>query len=158
MRKLLSRMWRDQEGVLSFEWTMLASLLTVGVVAGVAAVRDSVIDEMADLTYAMTSLDQSYRIQGPLVLSVHTPDFYGSGGSYRVNEFRGDRSVSQGLGVMGSTGSTAAGSLFLDAPSRIVRSRLPEQRAPADGQPLPGTPIPPPEAHGFNLPEPSLEE
>jgi len=67
-----SRMWHEQDGVLSFEWTMLASLLTVGVVAGVASVRDGVIDEMGDLTRSMTSLDQSYRIQPPLVVGVHS--------------------------------------------------------------------------------------
>src|SRR5438105_11212482 len=89
MRRLLSRMWHEQDGVLSFEWTMLASLLTVGVVAGVASVRDATIDEMGDLTRAMTSLDQSYRVQGPLVISVHTLDGgSGYGGSYHVYNFR----------------------------------------------------------------------
>ena len=96
MRKFLSRMWHEQDGVLSFEWTMLASLLTVGVVAGVSSLRDGMIDEMGDLTRAMTSLDQSYRVQGPLVISVHTPDFgSGNGGSYRVYNYRGG--TTQGL-------------------------------------------------------------
>ena len=159
MRKLLSRMWHETDGVLSFEWTMLASLLTVGVVAGVASVRDAVTDEMADLTVAITSLDQSYRIQGPLTISVHTPDTYG-GGSYHVYEFRrGGRAVSQGSGVLGFSGSTASGSLFLDAPSRIVRSRLPDQNPPADGAvPPPGTPIPPPEAQGAFFPDANLDQ
>ena len=49
MRKFLSRMWHEQDGVLSFEWTMLASLLTVGVVAGVSSLRDGMIDEMTSL-------------------------------------------------------------------------------------------------------------
>src|SRR3954467_2370864 len=87
MRRQFSRVWREQDGVLSFEWTMLASLLTVGVVAGVASLRDAMVDEMGDLTYAMTSLDQSYRIQGPLVISVHTLDAI-SGGNSRVYQFR----------------------------------------------------------------------
>ena len=152
MRKLFAHMWHETDGVLSFEWTMLASLLTVGVVAGVASIRDAVTDEMADLTVAMTSLDQSYRIQGPLVISVHTPDLYsGYGGSYRVNEFR--RVSAPGSGVLGFSGSTASGSLFLDAPSRIVRSRLPDQNPPTDGAVPPGTPVPPPEAQGAFFPD-----
>src|SRR6186713_1088066 len=115
MRKLLSRMWHEQDGVLSFEWTMLASLLTVGVVAGMAAVRDGVIDEMGDLTRSMTSLDQSYRIQPPLVISVHTLNGGGGySGSYHVYNFRGRRTATstQGAGVFGYDGSTAAGSVF----------------------------------------------
>ncbi len=144
MKKFLSRMWHEQEGVLSFEWTMLASLLTVGVVAGVASVRDATIDEMGDLTRSMTSLDQSYRIQGPLVISVHAPDFNtGGGGSYHVYNFRGRsaRTSTQGASVVGYSGSTAAGSIFLDSAPQISRNRLPEDKVPADG-PIPGTPVP----------------
>ena|SRR5436190_8672555 len=141
MRRLFSQMWREQDGVLSFEWTMLASLLTVGVVAGMAAVRDGVIDEMGDLTRSMTSLDQSYRIQPPLVMSVHTLNS-GSGysGSYHVYNFRGRRTTSraQGAGVLGYDGSTAAGSLFIDSAPPIVRSRLPDDRtAPPAGAEVP---------------------
>ena len=158
MRKFLTRMWHEQDGVLSFEWTMLASLLTVGVVAGVASIRDATIDEMGDLTRAMTSLDQSYRVQGPLVISVHTLDGgSGYGGSYHVYNFRGgsSRATTQGTGVLGYSGSTAAGSIFIDAPSRIASRRLPEEKAPADG-PVPGTPVPPEaqedgNALGYNL-------
>jgi Flp pilus assembly pilin Flp len=143
MRKLLFRMWHEQEGVLSFEWTMLASVLTVGVVAGVASVRDAVIDEMGDLTYSMTSLDQSYRIQGPLVIGVHTLESGGGAGSYRVYDYpRGSGGAAQGSSVLGYTGSTASGSIFLDSRPRVDRRRLPEERVPADG-PIPGAPVPP---------------
>jgi Flp pilus assembly pilin Flp len=155
MRELLSRMWHEQDGVLSFEWTMLASLLTVGIVAGAASVRDAVIDEMGDLTYSMTSLDQSYRIQGPLVIGVHTPTFAGGTGSYRVYDFpRGRSGAAQGNSVLGYSGSTAAGSLFLDARPRVDRRGLPE-RVPADGPVLPGTPVPDAQAEGIPL---DLEE
>ena len=153
MRKLLSRMWHEQEGVLSFEWTMLASLLTVGVVAGVASVRDAVIDEMGDLTYSMTSLDQSYRIQGPLVIGVHTPAANGGSGSYRVYDYpRGGAGAAQGSSVLGYSGSTAAGSIFLDSRPHIDRRRLP-----ADGPVLPGTPVPP-EAQDGGFPGENLEQ
>ena len=71
MKKLLWKMWHETDGVLSFEWTLLTSLLTVGVVSGVTAVRDSTIDEFGDLSQAMLSLDQSYYIDAPLVIGVH---------------------------------------------------------------------------------------
>src|SRR5437868_222245 len=66
VKQLLRRLLRDEQGVLSFEWTVLTSLLTVGVVSGVASVRDAVIDEMGDVAQAMVALDQSYLIQPPL--------------------------------------------------------------------------------------------
>ena len=155
-------MWHEQDGVLSFEWTMLTSLLTVGVVAGVSSVRDATIDEMGDLTRSMTSLDQSYRIQGPLVVSVHTPDAYtGGGGSYHVYNFRGGSTSGglQGSSVLGYTGSTAAGSVFIDSASRVAVRRLPVQKAPADG-PVPGPPgnAVPPEAQDSDLPGYSLDQ
>jgi Flp pilus assembly pilin Flp len=129
MRILLTRMWHEQDGVLSFEWTMLASLLTVGLVAGMTSVRDGIIDEMGDLTTSMTSLDQSFRIQGPLVVSVHAPNVgSGSGGSSHVYEFRGRKTAAgtQGAGVLSYIGSSAAGSLFIDSAPQIGRGRLAE--------------------------------
>lgn len=71
MKKLLWKMWHETEGVLSFEWTLLTSLLTVGVVSGITAVRDSTVDEFGDLSQAMLCLDQSYFIDAPLVIGVH---------------------------------------------------------------------------------------
>lgn len=71
MKKLLWKMWHECEGVLSFEWTLLSSLLTVGVIGGIAAVRDSTVDELGDLAQAMLCLDQSYFIDAPLVIGVH---------------------------------------------------------------------------------------
>jgi len=78
--------------------------LTVGVVSGVAAVRDAVTDEMGDVAQAMVSLDLSYVIQPPLAINVHTVGYggFGSGG------FIG--------GGLGST-SGASDSYFIDASS-----------------------------------------
>jgi Flp pilus assembly pilin Flp len=88
-------MWHEQDGVLSFEWTVLTSLLTVGVVSGIAGVRDAVTDEMGDISQAMVSLDQSYAIEPPLAIRVH----------------------STGIGGGWGWGSTSSGSAFIDASS-----------------------------------------
>lgn len=107
MKRFLSRLWHETDGVLSFEWTMLTSLLTVGVVSGVASVRDAVTDEMGDVAQAMVSLDQSYVIEPPLVIRVHTI----GGGFGGVNS-------SFGGPILGSqVGSAATGSAFIDASS-----------------------------------------
>jgi Flp pilus assembly pilin Flp len=104
MKKLLLAMWRQDDGALSFEWTVLTSLLTVGVVSGIASVRDAVIDEMGDLAQAMVALDQSYYIEPPLGVQVHTLGWGGWG-------------FSGGWGYGGYFGSGASGSQFVDAAS-----------------------------------------
>ena len=70
----LKRMWKEDEGVLSFEWVLLVTLLTIGIVSGVAAARDAIIDELGDVAEAMLSLDQSYTIDFPLNVDVHVVD------------------------------------------------------------------------------------
>lgn len=67
----LKRMWNEDDGVLAFEWVMLTTLLTIGIVSGVAAARDAIIDEMGDIAQAMVSVDQSYSIDHPLDFTVH---------------------------------------------------------------------------------------
>ena len=113
MRHVLGRMWREDDGVLSFEWTVLTSLLTVGVVSGVASVRDATIDEMGDLSQAMISLDQSYYIQPPLAVQVHSG---GIGGGF----------VSAGFGGFGLSGASDSG--FVDAASFSDCYRAPHMK------------------------------
>ena len=74
MKKVLSRMWKEEDGVLSFEWVLLVTLLTIGIVGGLSAARDAIIDELGDVAQAMLALDQSYTIDFPLNIDVHTTD------------------------------------------------------------------------------------
>jgi len=55
-------MWREEDGVLSFEWTLLLTLLVIGVVGGLAAARDAIIDELGDVAEAAQNIDQSYSL------------------------------------------------------------------------------------------------
>ena len=72
MHRILRSMWSEDDGVLSFEWVLLVTLLTIGIVSGVAAARDAIIDELGDVSQAMLALDQSYTIDFPLLVEVHT--------------------------------------------------------------------------------------
>ena len=72
--KVLSRMWKEEDGVLSFEWVMLVTLLTIGIVSGLTGARDAIIDELGDVAQAMLALDQSYTISFPLDVDVHIND------------------------------------------------------------------------------------
>lgn len=70
----IKRMWKEDEGVLSFEWVLLVTLLTIGIVSGLAGARDAIIDELGDVAQAMLALDQSYTIDFPLNVDVHVTD------------------------------------------------------------------------------------
>ena len=74
--KWLHQVWREEDGVLSFEWTLLVTLLTIGIVGGLAAARDAIIDELGDLAQAAQGIDQSFSLSS---LSM-TIDFDGPGG------------------------------------------------------------------------------
>ena len=79
MKSLLNRVWREDEGVLTFEWILLITVLVIGVVGGLSAVRDAVITELGDVSEAMISLDQSYVILPPWEVTV--PDCEEDGAS-----------------------------------------------------------------------------
>nr|WP_044181080.1 hypothetical protein [Pirellula staleyi] len=71
MNKLVQAIWAEDDGVLSFEWVMLVTLLTIGIVSGLAGARDAIIDELGDVSEAMLAVDQSYTIDFPLEVIVH---------------------------------------------------------------------------------------
>ncbi len=79
MKSLLNRVWTEDEGVLTFEWILLITVLVIGIVGGLSAVRDALITELGDVAEAMISLDQSYTILQPW--EVTTPDCIEDGAS-----------------------------------------------------------------------------
>ena len=81
MKRLLHRIWLEDEGVLTFEWVLLVTLLVIGIVGGVAAIRDAIIDELGDVAQAMLALDQSFTILHPLLVEVHDTSNQGASNS-----------------------------------------------------------------------------
>ena len=47
---------------MTFEWILLITVLVVGIVGGVSAVRDAVLSEMGDVCGALVAIDQSYTV------------------------------------------------------------------------------------------------
>jgi hypothetical protein len=92
-------MWREDEGVLTFEWILLITVLVIGVVGGLSAVRDAVITELGDVAEAMISLDQSYTILNPW--DVQTPDCLVDGASDSV--YQDAAGLDQGRIITGQT-------------------------------------------------------
>ena len=78
MKSMAMQIWKEDEGVLTFEWILLVTLLTIGIVSGLTTARDAIIDELGDVAEAMLSTDQSYTIDHPLVVTVHTAQDLGT--------------------------------------------------------------------------------
>jgi Flp pilus assembly pilin Flp len=67
---MLKRMWREDEGVLTFEWILLTTLLVIGVVGGMSAVRDALDTELGNVAEAIISVDQSYSVPPPIATKI----------------------------------------------------------------------------------------
>jgi hypothetical protein len=58
----------DCGALLAMEWVVLATIIVLGVVPGLIAIRNGILREMKDVANATTSLDQSYEFTGNEVL------------------------------------------------------------------------------------------
>jgi len=95
LRHMILRACKEDQGVLAFEWILLTTLLTVGIVGGLSTVRDAMISELEDVAQATLALDQSYTIEFPLRSYLHTEKFDGGSDSSFEDEnlfFHCDRS------------------------------------------------------------------
>lgn len=108
MKVLFVRMWKEDDAVLAFEWVLLVTLLTIGIVGGVAAARDAIIDELGDVALAMISVDQSYTVNFPLGVLVHAPPSAGGGSGGSDSSFTDDAAYSDCNRVSTPTGQSAA--------------------------------------------------
>jgi Flp pilus assembly pilin Flp len=75
MRHFLNKLWHEDDGVLSFEWTLLIVLVVIGIVSGLGAARDVIIDELGDAAAAVLAFDQSYSFAGLPVLGIPDSEY-----------------------------------------------------------------------------------
>lgn len=62
---MLRSLWQDEHGgVISLEIVLVGSILGIGLVTGLASVRDAVITELADIAGSVGSMDQGMSIMG----------------------------------------------------------------------------------------------
>ncbi|QDU99210.1 Flp family type IVb pilin [Lignipirellula cremea] len=60
---LLKRLWNDEVGaVVSIELVLIGTVLLLGVMVGLGALRDSVNNELADVGGAIDEINQSYIV------------------------------------------------------------------------------------------------
>ena len=114
MKSLLNRVWSEDQGVLTFEWILLITVLVIGIVGGLSAVRDAVITELGDVAEAVIALDQSYTIHAPW--EIMTPDCILDGASDSeytdeayISEVRLNDGVNSQTKPVGDCGQTGNG-------------------------------------------------
>ena len=65
MKMLFGRFWREEHGaIVSAEIMLVATILVIGVIVGLSALRDSVVTELADVAQALANVSQSYSYSG----------------------------------------------------------------------------------------------
>lgn len=81
---MLRKLWNDEAGFLvSAELVLVATILVIGMIVGLASLRDAVVTELADVGQAISQIDQSYEYTGILghlnytagSLFIDLPDF-----------------------------------------------------------------------------------
>jgi hypothetical protein len=65
VRQLLFKLWNDDSGALiAAEWLFMVVIMVMGLITGLVAVRDSVVEELAEAGNAITALDVGYSFDG----------------------------------------------------------------------------------------------
>jgi hypothetical protein len=65
MQRMMSKLWQDDCGALiSSEFLFVATILVIGTIVGLSAVRDAVNVEMSEYANALLALSQGYIVSG----------------------------------------------------------------------------------------------
>jgi hypothetical protein len=62
MRNLMLRLWHDDGGALiAAEWLLIATILVIGAIVGVVAVRKAIVEELCELSKDVFSMHHHHR-------------------------------------------------------------------------------------------------
>ena len=65
MRNLMVKLYNDDAGALiASEWVFVATILVLGAITGLVAVRQAVLSELTEFANALVALNQSYSFSG----------------------------------------------------------------------------------------------
>ncbi len=65
--QVLKRLWNDESGaIISIELVLVATIAVIGLVVGLATLRDAVTNELGDVAGAVDDVNQSYIVNGIL--------------------------------------------------------------------------------------------
>jgi hypothetical protein len=83
MRQLMSRLWKDDCGaLLAVEWVFVATILVIGSITGLTAVRHAIVEELEDFADAVMSLCTSWHFHD-------SDDFDDEGGRHHGSRHHG---------------------------------------------------------------------
>jgi Flp pilus assembly pilin Flp len=95
----MKRFWEDECGaILSAELVLVMTILVIGMIVGLKALQDAVVNELGDVAAAIGALNQSYSFTG-----VQQSGFSMTSGSQFTD------AVDQGDMPLGATGAQTAG-------------------------------------------------
>lgn len=110
MRKLFN----DEAGfVISAELVLVLTIGVLGMVVGLAAVKDAITNELNDLSDAFGVIDQSYSVRG-LTASANTGKGHGSAAGFAYND-RQDDCDCKGIATTDVCGKTQGGSTIVES-------------------------------------------
>ena len=72
----MMKLWNDDAGfVVSAELVLIATILVLGMIVGLASIRDQVVQELGDIALAFGRINQSYSFSG---ITGHTSNTAGA--------------------------------------------------------------------------------
>ena len=79
MRKMFSKLWKDDAGIVALEYLLVATIVGLGLVVGLGALSAGLNEELTALANAIMTLNQSYSIsaQSTCVGGYTGSTFYG---------------------------------------------------------------------------------
>ena len=86
---MINRIMKDENGVLTFEWILLITLLVIGIIGGIAAIRDALIIESAETAGAIVALNQAYTVSGPWTITISDEQLNGATTPFTITEMSG---------------------------------------------------------------------
>jgi len=105
MRKMFSKMWKDDAGIVAFEYLLVATIIGLGLVVGLYAVATGLNAELTELANAILTLDQSYQVG-----TQSTCNAFKSGATFNDSQSNNAKNFSQtsnNVTVPIATGSSA---------------------------------------------------
>ncbi len=62
---IASKIWKDDAGfIISIELILVSTIVVIGLITGLAAIRNAVVSELSDVAGAIANLNQSYQLNG----------------------------------------------------------------------------------------------
>jgi hypothetical protein len=84
---MIRKLWNDDCGALiATEWVFVGTILVLGIITGLVAVRQAVISELTEFANAVMALNQSYSFSGQTNCEASTAGSSGSDTTNSINE------------------------------------------------------------------------